>query len=487
MADQFCRIVDTTFTDATLGSDAAQSVITTDANTSYIIRDIYKTDSCTSTSFCSTLDLEMDGQKIHTDLKTSASGTVIVPPSSTLCIKDTTGNYPLNYKDSVISKATYQYTDCADDFWTGLCHNSGTDCGIHICRSAQCSVNGVVEAAQDLPVWQKSAYPAVYTNNNNFGMYGSLRFTNNCCYMVQTFEACNCQDRYLTVAFGYANNAICRVDLSYCTLPLFQDDILITLFCQTCLRAWDMSCNQDAWNCGIPTMHCCRGGAFCAYYNCGRSHLSTRQKGCFACRIFTTSPSNSGVNCRFLTTFNLCSGNVCCIAIVCRENCCILPGVSPAFSFAGYWSEKCNTWIALGFTTAGFCTQTGAGVITFRECDCCYRCICTTDLDAPFVYDGACVFDKTMYFRDAYCCLTSLGNTYALYSLETEDFATGISDTLEAKLIDEAFFKGLSLASCYGGTDFCINTSTPDAATITSRGYSISPSSKLTMYGIKST
>jgi len=485
MADQFCRIVDTTVTDATLGSDAAQSVITTDANTSYIIRDIYKTDSCTSTAFCSTLDLEMDGQKIHKDLKTSASGTVIVPPSSTLCIKDTSGNYPLTYEDSTVSKVTYLVPSCDDDFWTNLCQYGG-GCGATIYRSAQCKVNGVSEASQALTTWDGTSYPNVWVDNGNFGMFGSLRFTNNCCYMVQSYESCNCSDRYFMVAHGYSNTVICRVSLSVCAIPLFQDDILITLFCSRCLRAWDMSCNQDSWNCGIPTMHCCRNGAFCGYYSCGSSHLSTRQKDCFACRIFTTSAGN-GENNRLLTTFNLCSGNVCCIAKICRENCSILGSTSQTFKFAGYWSEKCDTWIAVGFNTSGFCHQSGWGIITFRDCDCCYRCICTTDLDAPFLYDGACVFDKTMYFRDSACCLTSLGNTYALYSLETEDFATGISDTLEAKLVDEEFYQGLSIASCYGGTDFCINKSIPDAGTVTSRGYNISPSSKLTMYGIKST
>ena len=42
MADQFCRIVNTTLTDSTLGSDASQSILTTDANTSYVIRDMFQ-------------------------------------------------------------------------------------------------------------------------------------------------------------------------------------------------------------------------------------------------------------------------------------------------------------------------------------------------------------------------------------------------------------------------------------------------------------
>ena len=85
MADTFCRIVDATVCNDSLGSDAAESVLTTDANTSFVIRDVYKEDSCTTDAFKATFDLEMDGQKIHKSLTSSASGSIIVPPSSTLC------------------------------------------------------------------------------------------------------------------------------------------------------------------------------------------------------------------------------------------------------------------------------------------------------------------------------------------------------------------------------------------------------------------
>lgn len=485
MADQFCRIVDTTLTDSTLGSDATQAVITTDSSTSFIIRDVYKTDNCTSSSFNYKLDLELDGHKVHTDLATSASGTFIVPPSSTLCVKDTTGNYPLKYSDSTVSKLTYYCTTCADDFWTGLCINR-SDCFANICRSDSCAVNGIEEAGATLPVLCGASHACSNTDNNNIGQYGSKRITNNCSYLVSTFENCNCTDRYFNVSKAYCNCCICHVGFSVCQIPMFQDDILIFICGSNCLRAWDMSANQDAWNCGITTMNCCRNGAFCAYYCCGRHFLSTAQKGCFACRIFTT-PGCNGADCRNLTTFNLCSGNVCCIGRICRENESIVDGSRNTVNVGAYWSEKCQTWIAVFYKDGGFCSLSGAGIITMRQCDCCYRCICTVDFTNPFIYNGACMFNDTIYFRDSACCLTSLGNTYALYSMLTEDYATGITDEPTVELFDETFFKDIVLPTCYGGTDYCIKSSVPDAATITSRGYSIAPSSKLTVYGIKST
>ena len=98
MADQFCRIVNTTMCDMTLGSDGTQSLVTTDANTSYVIRDVFKEDSSTKPNLTFKGDLVMDGVTVHSGLSTGADGSLIVPPSSTLCYKDTSGNYPLSFK-----------------------------------------------------------------------------------------------------------------------------------------------------------------------------------------------------------------------------------------------------------------------------------------------------------------------------------------------------------------------------------------------------
>lgn len=96
MADQFCRILDTTICDMTLGSDGYQTILTTDANTSYVIRDVFKTDSCAdNTSLCFQGQMVMDGHPVVPSLSTQVDGSLIVPPSTTLCYKDTSGNYPL--------------------------------------------------------------------------------------------------------------------------------------------------------------------------------------------------------------------------------------------------------------------------------------------------------------------------------------------------------------------------------------------------------
>ena len=92
MADTFCRILDTTVCDNTLGSDACQAGFTTDANTSFVVRAICTTPNCTGTKLCFNIKASMDGHDID------GSKSFIVPPSSTVTVRDTSGNYPLTYR-----------------------------------------------------------------------------------------------------------------------------------------------------------------------------------------------------------------------------------------------------------------------------------------------------------------------------------------------------------------------------------------------------
>ena len=132
MADQFCRIVDTTMCDMTLGSDASQVILTTDANTSYVIRDVFKTDSdADTTSLSFQGQLVMDGHPVVSNLNTSAGGSLIVPPSTTVCYKDTSGNYPLSITSLEIQSYGFNGTNC---------------CCSHIGRKA-CAVNGTIDGA----------------------------------------------------------------------------------------------------------------------------------------------------------------------------------------------------------------------------------------------------------------------------------------------------------------------------------------------------
>ena len=126
MADQFCRIVDTTLRDCTLGSDAAQVILTTDANTSYVIRDVFQKNSCSNSNLTMTGSLEMDGVTISSGITSGASGSLIIPPSSTVCYVESSDNYPLDYNDIFI------FPDVRTS-----CNNN---CKLKIC---ECQVNGL--------------------------------------------------------------------------------------------------------------------------------------------------------------------------------------------------------------------------------------------------------------------------------------------------------------------------------------------------------
>ena len=98
MADQFCRIACTGICDMTLDSNGVQTLVTTDANCSFVIRELYKADDEPNNSVvCYKGDLIMDGVTVLCGFSTQANGTLIVPPSTTLCYKETSGNYPLSF------------------------------------------------------------------------------------------------------------------------------------------------------------------------------------------------------------------------------------------------------------------------------------------------------------------------------------------------------------------------------------------------------
>ena len=150
MADQFCRIVDTTLTHTTLGADSAQTILTTDANTSYIIRDVFQKNSESNEKLKMTGSLVMNDVTVTGGITSSASGSLIVPPSTTLCYVDTSGNYPLDYQN------VYMYPDVK-----AQCHNN---CKLVVCT---CTVNGVSSGSANVaPVNTTSYWGAV--NSCNF-------------------------------------------------------------------------------------------------------------------------------------------------------------------------------------------------------------------------------------------------------------------------------------------------------------------------------
>lgn len=89
MADTLAEIVNTTVTAANL-STGEHTLLTTDSNTSHVIKDVYTSTPLTN------LDLDLNGFTVA-DFTKNASGSLIVPPSSTLKLKSS--QFPLDYQD----------------------------------------------------------------------------------------------------------------------------------------------------------------------------------------------------------------------------------------------------------------------------------------------------------------------------------------------------------------------------------------------------
>lgn len=98
MADTFFEI----YRNASLGptqlNDGEETIVTTNSNTSYVIKDMY----VSNTSTLSNTYLELNGFNVGSITK-NATGSLIIPPSSTLKIKTT--DYPYTFKkDTIIAR-----------------------------------------------------------------------------------------------------------------------------------------------------------------------------------------------------------------------------------------------------------------------------------------------------------------------------------------------------------------------------------------------
>ena len=494
MADQFCRIVDTTVTNNTLGSDAAQTILTTDANTSYVIRDIYKTDSDTSDTFCMKFDIEMDGQKVHTDLATSASGSLIVPPSTTVCIKDTTGNYPLEYLDFCGSVLAWC---CATSSGWNSCSN-GYNCFGTFCLTTYCTVAGTSEGSCNTCCVVDSCIANCCCYNLNptnlcYGTFGTARISSNGEYYLtitnmheQPYKGVRVQ----TTADGCC--AMQHFGENACESWLFEDDLLVYICGNNCFKAWDLSQSGETCFCFCqPDMACCRASCFCATYCCGNAYLSTAQKGCFACRALTTVCTN-GQNCNFVTIINLCTGYFCKLHSYCEANVDVYRRMNSAF-----WSEAADAWVAVSAVNQGMTCDAkydyvGVCVLSGTEGGTS-RTLSTTSLfsDSPevnsgcFCMMGACLFGSKLYFRDTCDIPITSGELHELYYMDLDDFAnTGTLPTV--RKVGSCFFCGIVPTCGKPLASYCVKETTPSAGTISGRSYATNPTSKLTVYGIKS-
>jgi len=460
MADTFCRIVDTTVTDSTLGSDAAESVITTDADTSYVIRDIYKTDSCSNASFCTKLDLEMDGHKVHSGITNSASGSMIVPPNSTLCIKDTTGNYPLRYDDV-----------CGFLF---KCPSFNSCCSGSVCY---CRVNEKISGTPTLTtpilfnwlcycgcVGTTSGWHICSPENNTF-IVGCSGGENYRCAFVHCYDPDNSCCQFLCGKGGtYVSNGA-------------NKDFW-----------WHMSSGTVCvWNYGIagcpfPTMRC-----FCQYDNltiqfCSSNNVCVNFSeqhpccNCWACRAVVVKNGNPTNCCEWISFAHVNVAQACPCYISCN---------------GAYWQDCRQALMSsLGSPFCGNCSYSIPGAYYDTECD-------------SFIYVeygiGGSNYETYVAFIDTnknslkqrtpitYCCN---GITIAEGALFIQQ--PGVGCVLSVGLQDIRKNGVNAEVTCITSTSISERHTNTFIPMISTRSnpcaacFDINPSTKLTMYGIKS-
>lgn len=489
MADQFCKIVDTTISDSTMGSDATQSIITTDASTSFVIRDVYKQDSCTSDNFCHKYNVIMDGQTVLENLSSEANGSLIVPPSTTVCIKDTTGNYPLSYED--INTSLYRFCCDACSCFAGwsYCDNGG-------CSGTQRSEIEEIEALYVNSIFSQnnsaccipsccSTSCANVPNNSCFCSYSTGRSAWNRCWIVYINDDCECTQKYgKVVRLSDGTQMFCHDN--NCAHFLHEDGMFLYYCSYNCMRLWNLCQACSCFCYSAPHVHWCRASQLCSTYCCGSMTLSTPHKDCWACRVATSMCANGGCGIFFLV-FNMCncSNQTYCIAYNCYNAACT--GYANTTTVGSIWDEDYNTWIGVLYGRTGIRRACQWNTIyTWRSCDCVMCTLCTatgTFYDNIFCYNNACFFNDKLYFsasNDA----TMSPSCNDLFELDVRGRALGTDTSCQPKMILCNFF--CNTPACCGQT-YCVAKTVPSSATVSGRTYTINPTSKLNIYGIKST
>jgi len=449
MADQFCKIVETTISQDTLGSDASQTLFTTDANTSFIIRDVFKKDSCTADELDTTLALEMDGVDIASSIVSSASGSVIIPPSSTVCIKETSSNYPLCYTDVVTSEL----------------HNFCGECTRAI---TSCAVNGVTSGTAAVQAFNNTCYAdCLCAQSSPMG----FQFFPQCCFSI-FLRADNSSGNCVIINDHAAQSTVRTCGFS--SQPAFLNNGIF---------GWRSSYNNYLYDMEHRTLCCgCSLGtafAWCCHCNYATQNNTTGAKfaissphPCYGrrCRA-TISFAGGSCHCYIIFTHvDLDNGTSGCISQRTGSNfggSSICNGVNNAnTSFYSWYSTASDMWM-------GALTYHNNWIVVFDE-----KMQCVAEFQPGSDYVQSC---PTMYYNDE-------THLYVPNSASKRMYKVPLA-SIEAGSFDGAIDIGDG-SPCHSNTACGVRhisvTSAP-AAVQTPSSYTVCPSTKVAVYGIKST
>ena len=436
MADQFCRIVCTSVCDGTLDSNQKQAILTTDANTSYVVRDVYKEDSSDYSGGSFSGYLEMDGINVSS-LSTSTSGSLIVPPSTTLSYVDTSNNFPVAFNCFCM-----QASGCCAFHGFHLKNMSTTPeavevdacvgcCGYN-CLSCTCC-NGDFQYGYSVYLTEAQTLLELGHDGNSQGTTWVF-----CKNPTSTSRSLT-----WTCSTGYCKGAA-TTDGVYAHAD------------QCVLRVWDWVKNPCAGN---STPRCiCTCATSCTPTTYAEFAISGRHP-CYPdanCRAFLYSPSPGDSNARTaILTVNLCCDNLCTTMEVpfCKTNSSVnRPWYGPESHGFVYYSKYLDGW------TTGAFTQTylkingldGSELVTYTfptidpTAGDCHRYYAISDdkivfpinsscylrgLSLDSILDGTAPTDELPYLSDTPYTTGCFNRPTGGYSCQSARFAHGIPVT----------------------------------------------------------
>lgn len=449
MADQFCRIVDTTLTHTTLGADSAQTILTTDANTSYIIRDVFQKNSESNEKLKMTGSLVMNDVTVTGGITSSASGSLIVPPSTTLCYVDTSGNYPLDYQN------VYMYPDVK-----AQCHNN---CKLVVCT---CTVNGVSSGSANVaPVNTTSYWGAV--NSCNFYAGGFwLQDPDSCNYVFYCADGNSTQTLRIFCCSGTSGCHCCN--MSYC-VGTWKDGIFMN-FGGSYYQSWFPGCYQAC--CGPKCYINPVGVSHCGATTYSSFGMSSRLNNDFHCRltVFYPGSSSSHVVVGYVDMTNCAYCLIYCAPITAQSDCwCNMwydngfnpqPYVLDGVPYVGTFDNQC------------FCYATFSGV-------CCRNVTNAISMPSQFKCQKSFEISNGRVFGFSFCDAND-----GLFSVDVKD----LMDNGETATVTTHF--ACDASCCCSIADYQGNQPKVYYNSISSpnpSNFTLNPSTKLVAYGIKST
>lgn len=374
MADQFCRIACANICDMSFNGDGIVCLITTDANTSYVIRDIFKEDEAPDDILrCYKGDLIMDGVTVLSNLSTSSSGSLIVPPNTVLCYKENSGNYPLSFAISKTqvggnSNTTNNFIFCCSVL-------AGASAASHACCNGCCGGNCL-------------STNICCSNNWNCGVahYDSSSYA----YAAHYYDGNSVSNMYIMYkqpqCTSYTMCWSCYG--SYCTSVIAPDMGMTSRPNCSLIHNWKA--------CGFSGFQCVK--CVCNWNPQGRSTYGKNgmsmigRCGCCACRAAIERAQDGGtISLYHFNYCNCCSGNtnvICSYCIACIGSggmvstpCfCSIMG-SLAYARLGiYYSKLCDQWMPF---------------VSYTRC----LAIAEPDFSKEYIFDAGADMTDTNYNR----------------------------------------------------------------------------------------